>query len=143
MANEILKKSRDQIIAQAGGTALTAALDPNSGSYTGGAATTIDNTIGTTNGKGADHLQLRLDVTSAPAATTTAEIWYRGSEDGTTWTKWKFSHTVNESIILTTATLYGAGLFALSFDYTQIKVVSVGSAFTATLYATPKLQEVQ
>ena len=142
--SELRNKSRERFIAQASG-ALTAPHAPTSASYTGGAATTLDNTygVGTPNCMGADYLVLELDVTTPPAAITTAEIWWRGSNDGgTKWTRWKYSHTIGESI-LTTADFYGANSFALKYDLTELNVVAVGSSFTSTLYATPKLIEAQ
>lgn len=144
MANEILQKSRTRITAQAGGTALAADKNPGEAGYTGGAATAIDNTYdgGSENGKGADYLQLELDVTSAPGTAGTSSIWYRGSEDNSNWTKWKYSHTVGDSIA-TAADRYDGGMFLLSYQYTELKVMADDQVFTATLYATPKLQEVQ
>lgn len=143
MSNEILQKSRTRITAQASG-ALTADYDPSSGSYTGGAATTLDNTYdgGSENCKGADVCQLELDVTVAPTTQGEAQIWWRGSEDGTNWTKWKFSHTVGDDIA-TSTDRYDAGVFALMYQHTQIKVMAIDYGFTSTLYATPKLPEVQ
>lgn len=145
MPSEALQKSRSRITAQAGGTALTADEDPNSGSYTGGAATTIDNTYdaGTENAKGADRLNLELDVTADPATAAVAEIWYRGSENNSDWTQWKRSHTVGDSILASGTPWYDAGLFYLEYQYTQLKVVALNYAFTAVLYATPKLSEGQ
>ena len=142
--SEVRQKSRARITAQASG-ALTAGYDPTSGSYTGGAATAIDNTYdgGSENGLGAMFLNLELDVTTAPTTAATAEIWYRGSEDNSTWTKWKYSHTVGESIVITTATRYAAGLFELTYQYTELKAVAVSYGFTSTLLATPKLFESQ
>ena len=142
--SEILQKSRATITAQASG-ALAAGYDPNSGSYTGGAATVIDNTFdgGSENSKGSHFLNLELNVTTAPSTAATAEIWYRGSEDGTNYTKWKYSHTVGEPIVITTATRYSAGLFELTYQYTELKAVAVSYDFTSTLLATPKLYEGQ
>jgi hypothetical protein len=143
--SESRNKARDRITAQANG-GLTAPYDPTSGSYTGGATTTINNTysVGTENGRGADYLVLELDVTTAPAASSSAEIWWRGSNDsGTKWTKWKYSHTIADSILLTTADFYDAQTFWLKYNWTELKVVAVDSSFTSTLYATPKLIEAQ
>jgi len=144
MANEILQKSRTTITAQASG-ALTAGFDPSSGSYTGGAATPIDNTYdaGTENSKGSEWVNLQLNVTTAPATAATAQIWFRGSEDGTNYTKWKYSHTVGDSILATTGALYDAGMFQLSYQYTELKVMAISYGFTADLKATPKLMELQ
>jgi len=145
MPNELLQKSRDTITAQASG-ALAAGFDPISGSYTGGAATPIDNTYdaGTENSKGSEWLNLQLNVT-IPHTTlpATAQIWYRGSEDGTTFTRWKYSHTVGDSILATTGALYDAGMFQLSYQYTELKVMAISYGFTADLKATPKLMELQ
>lgn len=144
MANEILQKSRATITAQASG-ALAAGFDPSSGSYTGGAATLIDNTYdaGTENSKGSEWLNLQLNVTTAPATAATAQIWFRGSEDGTNFTRWKYSHTVGDSILAATVSLYDAGMFQLSYQYTELKVMAVSYGFTADLRATPKLMELQ
>lgn len=144
MSNEVLKKSRDQISAQGNGIAFTATYNPTSGSYTGDTPAVLDNTFdgGLENCRGSDFLQLELNVTAAPATYTTAQIWYRGSEDGTNYTKWKYSHTVGD-IISTSAARYDAGLFSMSFQYVQLAVVAVSYGFTATLYATPKLTEIQ
>lgn len=141
MPNEILQKSRTRITAQGNGTALTATYNPSSGSYTGDTPTTLDNTYDG-NCKGADFFQLELDVTSAPATATTAQIWYRGSEDGTNYTGWKYSHTVGDNIT-TSAARYDAGLFSMSFQYVQLAVMAVTYGFTAALYVTPKLMEAQ
>jgi len=144
MPNELLQKSRATITAQASG-ALAAGFDPISGSYTGGAATPIDNTYdaGTENSKGAEWLNLQLNVTTAPATAATAQIWFRGSEDGTNYTKWKYSHTVGDSILAATVALYDAGMFQLSYQYTELKVMAISYGFTADLKATPKLMELQ
>jgi len=144
MKNELLQKSRATITAQASG-ALAAGFDPSSGSYTGGAATPIDNTYdaGTENSKGSEWVNLQLNVTTAPATAATAQIWFRGSEDGTNYTKWKYSHTVGDSILDATIALYDAGMFQLSYQYTELKVMAVSYDFTADLRATPKLMELQ
>lgn len=144
MANEVLQKSRTRIEAQGNTTALTVDLDPTSGSYTGDTPATLDNTYdgGSENCKGADYLQLELDVTTPPTTEATAQIWYRGSEDGTNYTKWKYSHTVGDDIA-TTADRYDGGLFALRYQYTQLAVVAISYGFNADLLATPKLREIQ
>lgn len=145
MANEIRLKSRTTITAQDNTAALTAGYDPTSGSYTNLAAVTvIDNTYdgGSENGLGASFLALELNVTAAPSTAATAEIWYSVSEDGTNYTRYKYSHTVGDSI-LTSTNRYSAGLFELSAQYTKLAVVAVGYAFTAQLLATPKLAEIQ
>jgi len=146
MANEILQKSRATITAQASG-ALAAGFDPSSGSYTGGAATPIDNTYdaGTENSKGSEWVNLQLNVTATAHATlpATAQVWFRGSEDGTNFTRWKYSHTVGDSILAATIALYDAGMFQLSYQYTELKVMAISYGFTADLKATPKLMELQ
>jgi hypothetical protein len=144
MANEILLKSRSQFSAQASG-ALTAGEDPSSGSYTGGAATALDNTYdgGAENCKGAHWVELELDVTSAPTTDAAAEIWWRGSNDNSTWTEWKYSHTVSSTIASAGADYYDAGMFFLRKQYTELKVKAIDYGFTSQLYATPKLPEAQ
>ena len=145
MANEVLQKSRDTITAQTNSSTLDTDYDPNSGSYTGGTPAVIDNTYdgGSENAKGAEYLNLELNVTNAPATAGTAEIWYAQSEDGTNYTRYKYSHTVGEDIG-TTAARYDAGVFVLSAQYTKLAVHAQGYDIDAcTLYATPKLAEIQ
>ena len=145
MANEILQKSRSRITAQSA-SALTADEYPGDGSYsTTGNCATLDNTIdgGSENSQGADVVQLELDVTSAPGTAASAQIYWRGSEDGgTTWTKWKYSHTVGGDIA-TSADRYDAGIFVMTYQAVQLAVSAVDYDFTSVLYATPKLYEVQ
>lgn len=145
MATEILQKSRATITAQSNGVALTAAYDPNSGSYTGSTPAVIDNTYdgGSENSKGAEFLNLELNVTSAPSTATSAQIWFCTSENGTNYTRWQYAQTVPESILSTGAARYNVGLFVLTAQYTKLAVVAVSYAFTAALYATPKLMELQ
>ena len=153
MANEILQKSRTRITAQTNytSTAFKAGEYPTdatwntSGNYYGGEPTVIDNTYdgGSENSKGAMFLSLELDVTDAPASAATAEIWYSVSEDGTNYTRWKYSHTVGDTI-QTTAARYSAGIFELTAQYTKLAVVAISFDIdAATLYATPKLVELQ
>ncbi|HHE65295.1 MAG TPA: hypothetical protein ENL09_04660 [Bacteroidetes bacterium] len=143
MANEILLKSRTTITAQGDGTALTADVDPN-GAYTGDTPVVLDNTYdgGTENCFGADYLNLELNVTTAPGTEANAEIWYSISEDGTNYTKWKYSHTVGDAIAIS-ADRYAAGIFFLSANYTKLVVVAKDYGFNAQLLATPKLHEAQ
>lgn len=145
MATEFRQKSRSRFTAQSS-SALTAGQYPEDGSYSATTnCTTLDNTYdgGSENCLGADYVNLELDVTSAPSTVATAAIYWRGSEDGgTSWTDWRYSHTVGKDI-KTTADRYGAGRFMLNYQYTQLAVASVGYDFTSTLYATPKLIEAQ
>ena len=142
MPNEILVKSRARITAQANGTALTAAKDPNL-DYTGDAPAVLNNTIAAVNCKGADSLQLELEVTTHAGGATTAEIWYSISEDGTNYTYWKYSHTVGNTIASAATGMFDAGIFVLSAQYTKLAVVARAVAFNANLLATPKLYEAQ
>ena len=146
--SEVLIKSRTRVSVQASG-ALTADYYPGDGTdYSGssaGACTSIDNTYdgGSENGLGAHFLNLELDVTAAPATAATADIYYRGSEDGgSTWSTWKYSHTVG-SDIATSAARYSAGIFELVYQEVQLAVAANSFAFTSVLYATPKLFESQ
>ena len=145
MANEVLQKSRDRFAAQSA-SALTADQYPGDGSYTLTTnCTTLDNTYdgGSENCKGADYVNLELDVTNAPSTAASADIYYRGSEDGgTTWTDWRYSHTVGKAIA-TSADRYAAGMFVLMYQSTQLAVAANNYDFTSALYATPKLMEIQ
>ena len=145
MATEFRQKSRTRFTAQSS-SALTAGQYPGDGSYSATTnCTTLDNTYdgGSENCLGADYVNLELDVTSAPTTAATAEVYWRGSEDGgTNWTDWRYSHTVGTNIKIT-ADRYSAGMFMLKYQVTQLAVASVGYDFTSTLYATPKLIEAQ
>jgi hypothetical protein len=144
VAYEILIKSRSTITAQASG-ALTADIDPNSATYTGGLITELDNTYdaGTENCQGAFAVQLYLDVTVVPTADAVAEIWYAVKEEALSYTRWRYSHTVPEDILSSAAAMYDAGLFYLSAEITKLAVKAVNYGFTSTLYAVPKLYERQ
>ncbi len=144
MANEVLLKSRTRIEAQGNATALTATYDPNSGSYTGDTPIVLNNKYtASENCYGASLLQLELDVTTHAGGDTSAEIWYSISEDGTNYTKWKYSHTVGDTILSAVTDRFDAGIFQLSAQYTKLAVVAVAVAFNADLLATPKLMEAQ
>lgn len=149
MANEILQKARERFAAQSS-SALTSGEYPGDSVYDDpssltGNCTTVDNTYdgGSENAKGADYLVLELDVTTAPSADATAKIYWRGRKIDGSWTKWKYSHTVNETILDDGADLYDAGTFVLVYDETQLAVAAVDDGFTSVLYATPKLYESQ
>ena len=141
-ASELLQKSRTRILAQANGTALTANLDPNSGSYTGDTPSLITNTIGATNGNGSSALNLEINVTSAPATDAVCQIWWRGYEVASDYTKWKYSHTVGEDVLSASVDRYDAGMFMMDYQFVELAVVS-DVALNATLCATPKLIEAQ
>ena len=145
MSAELRQKSRPRITAQSS-SALVAGQYPEDGSYsTTSNCETLDNTYeeGTENCRGADYVNLELDVTTAPSTAATADIYWRGSEDGgTTWTDWRYSHTVGKAI-KTSADRYSASIIPLRYDFTQIAVAAVGYNFQSTLYATPKLIEAQ
>ena len=145
MANEILLKSRTRIEAQGDSAALTAGEDPNSGSYTGDTPAVLDNRIAASSGepKGAEYLQLELNVTTHAGGDATAEIWDSISEDGTNYTKWRYSHTVGETILSAATPRCDAGLYVLTAQYTKLAVVAKAVGFNADLLATPKLMEVQ
>ena len=149
MANEILLKSRAVITAQDNTANLDETFDPNHASYTGGTPTVIDNTYdaGTENAKGADYVNLILLVTTGPATLAGAEIWYSESEDGTNYTQYKYSHTVGDDIIITTAgdlLRYDAGMFVLKAQYTKLVVnAALYDIPDCTLFAYPKLYEAQ
>ena len=145
MATEILQKSRARITAQGNGTELTADTDPNSGSYTGDTPSVLDNRIAAGAGepKGAEYLQLELDVTTHTGGDTSVEIWYSISEDGTNYTEWRYSHTVGETILSAETPRCDAGIFVLSAQYNKLAAVARDVALNAYLYATPKLMESQ
>jgi hypothetical protein len=146
MANEILIKSRAAITAQDNTASLDASYDPNHASYTGGTPEEIDNTYdgGTENAKGADYLNLILFVDDAQATAGGAEIWYSESEDGTNYTRYRYSHTVGETLSTTDDLYYDAGIFVLKAQYTKLAVNAVDYDIPdCTLMAYPKLPELQ
>jgi len=143
MATEIWVKSLSTITAQDNTSSLDETYDPNSGSYTGGTSTVINQTSGE-NAAGAEMLNLILFVDDAPATAGGAEIWYSESEDGTNYTNYRYSHTVGEEIGTTDDIYYDAGLFMLTAQYTKLAVNAVDyDIVDCTLYATPKLMESQ
>jgi len=143
MAAEIWVKSLSTITAQDNTSSLDETYDPNSGSYTGGTSTVINQTSGE-NAAGAEMLNLILFVDDAPATAGGAEIWYSESEDGTNYTNYRYSHTVGEEIGTTDDIYYDAGLFMLTAQYTKLAVNAVDyDIVDCTLYATPKLMESQ
>ena len=149
MANEVLQKSRSTITAQDNSSSLDETYDPNSASYTGGTPTVIDNTYdgGSENAKGAEVLKLELLVTTGPGTAGGAEIWYSESEDGTNYTRYKYSHTVGDDIVATTGGdgyRYDAGIFVLTAQYVKLAVnAGAYDIGDCTLFATPKLPEIQ
>ena len=147
MASEILVKTRTVIEAQANTTALTAGADPNNGggTYTGATPVVIDNRLtgGSDNSKGAHFLNLELNVTTHSGGDATAEIWYCTSKDASNYTKWRYSHTVGETILSAATPRCDAGIFELSALCYKLVVVARTVAFTATLSATPVLYEGQ
>ena len=146
MANEILQKARSTITAQDNTASLDETYDPNSASYTGGTPAVIDNTYdgGSENAKGADYVNLMLHIIDAPATAGGAQIWYSESEDGTNYTLYKYSHTVGDAIGTTDGIYYDAGVFFLKAQFTKLAVNAVSyDIVDCTLFATPKLSEVQ
>lgn len=159
MVAEILLKSRAAITCQAKNAtyAFQAGEYPtdatwNTGDtvYCGGTPTVIDNTYdgGSENAKGADYLNLILLVTTGPTTTaTTVQVWYSESEDGTNYTQYKYSHTVGDTIAITTAgdgVRYDAGVFVLKAQYTKLALATVTTDVPdMTLYGYPKLYEAQ
>jgi len=146
---EVLNKARSRATAQSA-SSLTAGEYPGDSVYDSPSSltancTTLDNTYdgGTENAQGADYLVLELDVTSAPATDAVAHIYWRGRKASGSWTKWKYSHTVADTILDDGADLYDAGLFELMYDETQLAVAAVDDDFTSVLYATPKLMAIQ
>ncbi len=149
MATEILQKSRTNITAQTNSSSLTVGYEPNGeqGTYPGGTPEVLSNTYAASeNCSGAEAVNLVLDVTGAPATAGEAEIWYRESEvsSSTEFTRWKYSHTVGDTISTTDNVLYDAGMFYLKARYTELAVVARTNAIaTCILTATPKLMEAQ
>jgi len=143
MANEVWVKSQSTITAQDNSSYLDETYDPNSGSYTGGTPTVINQSSGE-NAAGAEYLNLEFFVDDAPATAGGAEIWYSESEDGTNYTQYKYSHTIGDAVGTTDDLWYDAGLFYLKSKYTKLAINAVDyDIIDCTLYATPKLMEVQ
>lgn len=143
MANEVWLKSGTTITAQDNTSSLDTDYDPNSGSYTGGTPTVIRNDSGQ-NAAGAEWLNLEFFVDDAPATEGGAEVWYSESEDGTNYTQYRYSHTIGDAIGTTDDLWYDAGLFLLKAKYTKLAINAVDyDIVDCTLYATPKLPEIQ
>ena len=146
MANEVLLKSRAAITAQDNPNPLDTDYNPLHASYAGGESAVIDNTYdgGSENAKGADYLNLILFVDDAQATAGTAEIWYAESEEGTNYTRYRYSHTVGETLSTTDDLYYDAGIFVLKAQYTKLAVNAVSYDIPdCTLFAYPKVAEIQ
>lgn len=157
MATEILLKSRASITCQTrnGSDPFKANEYPSdttwntSGNYYGGTPLAIDNTYdgGSENGKGAEYVNLILLVTTGPATAATAQVWYSESEDNTNYTVYKYSHTIGDTIAITTAgdgKYYDAGMFVLKAQYTKLALAAISYDIpNMTLYAYPKVVEAQ
>jgi len=80
----------------------------------------------------------------AQATAGGAEIWYSESEDGTNYTRYRYSHTVGETLSTTDDLYYDAGIFVLKAQYTKLAVNAVDYDIPdCTLMAYPKLPELQ
>lgn len=155
MANEILVKNRTVITAQqnyqTGPVAWKANEYPTDttwntpGAYYGADPAEINNTIGSTNAKGAHFLKLILVVTTGAATPgASAQIWSSESYDGTNYTKWKYSHTVGELITDADGVYYDAGIFELAAPYTKLAVAAITYDIDdGDLLAIPMLYEAQ
>jgi len=144
MATEILQKSRTRFAAQTS-SEVAAGEYPGDGSYTEeSACVTLANTYAASeNCSGAEVVVLELDVTTDPATAATSAIYWRGRKASGSWTKWKYSHAVGDTISAVAADLYDAGMFYLQYEETQLAFIAIGYTFTGVLYATPKLMEIQ
>jgi hypothetical protein len=130
----VYERYGDRIIAQADGTALTATYDPNSASYTGGAATLVDK-ASTANADGAQWFDVYIDVSTAPTTATTAEVWITGSSNGTDESIYEFALTV--AIPITTTLLHRVGnLYGTPQEF-NAKIRAVEFGFIAALYLVP------
>ena len=138
MANEVRKKIRSSIIAQASAT-ITA------GSASGGTETPIANTYAASeNGLGADTARMSVYVSgTAPTGDATAEIWTAKYDDNNSvYEEYEYALSV-EIPSGSTSKSFSAGWIDLDSSLTKARIEAVDYDFTAELIATPILPEIQ
>ena len=99
-----------------------------------GAATFIDKASGR-NADGAQWFDCYVDVTGAPAAAATCELWISGSSDGMDESVYEYALSVAIPVTVTDQYRLGVLYGTPREFYAKIKAISYG--FTATLYLVP------
>lgn len=139
MANEVRKKLRSAIIAQASNTLSSVP------SFSAGTETPIANTYAASeNGLGADTARMSIAVSgTAPAGDAVAEIWTaKYDDDNARYEEYEYALSVAIPSGTTGKTL-SAGWIDLDSSLTKAKIYGTGYVFTAELIATPILPEIQ
>ena len=117
----------DRLTAQA-----SAAITANTLST--GAATFIDKASGR-NADGAQWFDCYVDVTGAPAAAATCELWISGSSDGMDESVYEYALSV--AIPVTVTDQYRLGVLYGTPREFHAKIKAISYGFTATLYLVP------
>ena len=134
MANEVWKKAKSTITAQASAAITADALST-------GTTTDIDRTAASGNAEGAFEADVFVDVTVAPSGgDATAEIWMEASDDDTTYCEDEYCLSVE--VPNGTTGRFHAGRVELP-KYCRLKIKAIDYGFTASLLAVPELPEVQ
>ena len=100
----------------------------------GGAATLIDKASGQ-NADGAQWFDCYVDVTGAPAAAATCELWISGSSDGMDESVYEYALSV--AIPVTVTDQYRLGVLYGTPREFYAKIKAISNAFIATLYLVP------
>ena len=121
----------DRLTAQA-----SAAITANTLST--GAATFIDKASGR-NADGAQWFDCYVDVTGAPAAAATCELWISGSSDGMDESVYEYALSVAIPVIVpvTVPDQYRLGVLYGTPREFYAKIKAISNAFIATLYLVP------
>ena len=137
MANEVRKKLRTKILAQA-------AASTSATGFSDGAETPIANTYAASeNGLGADTARMSIAVTAAPATAAVAEVWTsKYDTENSRYEEYEYALSVDIPTTSLNKT-YSAGWIELDSTLTKAKINAVNYAFKAQLIATPILPEIQ
>ena len=107
-------------------------VDANDG-FSTGTLTQVDK-ASSGNGDGAQWFDVYVDVTSAPSAAATCELWTSGSSDGTDESDYEYALSV---AIPAAADQYHLGALYSTPREFNAKIKGLDYDFTATLYIVP------
>ncbi len=118
------------------GTRITAQASAaiTDGAFSGGSQTLIDKASGQ-NADGAQWFDCYIDVTAAPSAGATCELWISGSSDGTDESAYEFALAV--AVPVTATDQYRLGLLYGTPREFNAKIKAISYGFTAALYLVP------
>lgn len=132
MANKVERRFLTDVTAQA-----SAAISADA--FSAGAQTALS-AADSGNADGAQELEFTLDVTAAPATAAEAEIYVSHSRNNSDYNAEYLLKTIS---VATSVDTYDAGVIVFPRQYTKARIKAIDYGFTATLYCTPVVPEVQ